>query len=97
MKPENNTNTDFCVCCGKPVPEGCIVCCTCETENYAIVPGENTKGFDREQNPVSKLRNLSHELYCIDQKINCTTGGEQEFWKREKQRLWLSLLPFYRR
>ena len=37
MKSENNTNTDFCVCCGEPVPEGRMVCFSCESQ-----PIENT-------------------------------------------------------
>ena len=32
MKPENNTNADFGVCCGEPVPEGRMVCFSCENQ-----------------------------------------------------------------
>lgn len=32
MKPENNTNADFCVCCGELVPEGRMVCLSCENQ-----------------------------------------------------------------
>ena len=36
-EPELNTREvlpDICVCCGKPVPEGYMVCPDCERENY---------------------------------------------------------------
>lgn len=32
MNPKNNTNEDFCVCCGEPVPEGRMVCFSCESQ-----------------------------------------------------------------
>lgn len=46
---------------------------------------------------VIKINEFSHELDYINREIGRTTGGEQRYWKREKRRLWLSLLPFYRR
>ena len=46
---------------------------------------------------VVKISEFSHELDYINREIGRTTGGEQRYWKREKRRLWLSLLPFYRR
>lgn len=46
---------------------------------------------------VMKINEFSHELEYINREIERTTGGEQRYWKREKRRLWLSLLPFYRR
>ena len=46
---------------------------------------------------VVKINEFSHELDYINREIGRTTGGEQKYWKREKRRLWLSLLPFYRR
>lgn len=46
---------------------------------------------------VIKINEFSHELDYINREIGRTTGGEQRYWKREKHRLWLSLLPFYRR
>lgn len=33
----------------------------------------------------------------INREIRRTSGAEQKRWKREKRRLLLSLLPFYRR
>ncbi len=44
-----------------------------------------------------KINEFSHDLDYINCEIGRTTGGEQRYWKREKRRLWLSLLPFYRR
>lgn len=46
---------------------------------------------------VMKINDFTHELDYINREIGRTTGGEQRYWKREKRRLWLSLLPFYRR
>lgn len=43
MKPENNTTDDFCVCCGEPVPEGRMVCRSCEAGNTNIAPKKSTK------------------------------------------------------
>lgn len=45
---------------------------------------------------VMKLNDFTHELDYINREIGRTTGGEQRYWKQEKRRLWLSLLPFYR-
>ena len=44
-----------------------------------------------------KIKEFSLELKYINMEIGRTTGAEQRRWKREKRRLWLSLLPFYRR
>lgn len=38
MKPENNTNADFCVCCGEIVPEGRMVCLSCEMNWKPVAP-----------------------------------------------------------
>lgn len=43
MKPENNTNDDFCVCCGSPIPEGRMVCRSCEVGSTSIAPQKSTK------------------------------------------------------
>lgn len=45
---------------------------------------------------VSRMYEFSRELDFINREIQRTSGGEQRYWKREKRRLWLSLLPFYR-
>ena len=44
-----------------------------------------------------KINEFSHELDYLNQEIARTEGAEREYWKREKRRLWLSLLPFFRR
>ena len=44
-----------------------------------------------------KFCGFVYELEYINQRIRFATGEEQGYWKREKRRLWLSLLLFYRR
>ena len=44
-----------------------------------------------------KINEFSHELDYLNREIARTEGAEREHWKREKRRLWLSLLPFVRR
>ena len=44
-----------------------------------------------------KLNEFFRERDYIEREIRRTTGAEQRHWKREKRRLWLTLLPFYRR
>ena len=44
-----------------------------------------------------KINDFSHDLDYLNREIARTEGAEREHWKREKRRLWLSLLPFYRR
>lgn len=44
-----------------------------------------------------KINEFRHELDYLNCEIGRTEGAEREHWKREKRRLWLSLLPFYRR
>lgn len=46
---------------------------------------------------IMKINAFLYALECINQEISRTTGEEQSYWKQEKRRLWLSLLPFYRR
>ena len=46
---------------------------------------------------TTKINDFSHELDYLNTEIGRTEGAEREYWKREKRRLWLSLLPFYRR
>ena len=48
-------------------------------------------------NLVRKLDGFSFELRRINQEIHRTKGRERQYWKEKKRRLWLSLLPFYRR
>lgn len=44
-----------------------------------------------------KINDFSHKLKYLNCEIGRIEGAEREHWKREKRRLWLSLLPFYRR
>lgn len=44
-----------------------------------------------------KINEFSHELDYLNREIARTEGAEREHWKREKRRLWRSLLPFFRR
>lgn len=44
-----------------------------------------------------KINAYSYERKRINCEIRRTTGSEQEYWKRQKRRLWLVFLPFYRR
>ena len=44
-----------------------------------------------------KINEFSHELDYLNREIARTEGAERKHWKREKRRLWLSLLPFFRR
>ena len=44
-----------------------------------------------------KINDFRRNLDYLNSEIARTEGAEHEHWKREKRRLWLSLLPFYRR
>lgn len=46
---------------------------------------------------TTKINEFSHELKYLNIEIGRNEGAEREHWKHEKRRLWLSLLPFYRR
>ena len=46
---------------------------------------------------VIKIYEFSMELNYINMEIRRTTGEAQKCWKRERRRLWLSLLPFFPR
>ena len=43
---------------------------------------------------VSFINDFSQELRYLNNEIGRTTGGERRYWKRQKRRLWLSLIPF---
>lgn len=45
---------------------------------------------------ASWLNNFSQELRCLNNEIGRTDGSEQRYWKRQKRRLWLSIIPFVR-
>ena len=46
---------------------------------------------------ISRLSDFSRKLETLNMEIARTEGRERQLWKRKKRRLWLSLLPFYRR
>ena len=39
---------------------------------------------------------FTKELKYINTEIRRTDGRERKHWKKQKRKLWLSLLPFYR-
>ena len=43
-----------------------------------------------------RLAALKKELRVINLEISRSRGAERKVWQKEKHRLWLSLLPFYR-
>lgn len=44
---------------------------------------------------VAGIRNFKHTLQYIKTEIGRTDGKEQEYWKKKKRNLWLSLFfPF---
>lgn len=43
-----------------------------------------------------KLGTFFRDRKYMNMEIRRTTGEEQQYWKRKRRRLWLSLLPFYR-
>lgn len=46
---------------------------------------------------TQKFSGFCRDLRYIKMEIERTVDSEQEYWKQEKRRLWLSLLPFFRR
>lgn len=42
------------------------------------------------------LNDFSSELKYLNSEIGRTDGSEQRYWKRQKRRLWLSIIPFVR-
>lgn len=43
------------------------------------------------------IRAFRRELRHINLEIARTVGKERKYWRREKRRLWLTLLPFCQR
>lgn len=43
------------------------------------------------------IDNFRRELKYIKMEINRSEGGERRYWQHQKKKLWLSLIPFYRR
>ena len=46
---------------------------------------------------AQKAKRFYRDLNYMNMEISRTTGSEREYWKREKKRLWRSLLLFSRR
>lgn len=46
---------------------------------------------------VKNIYNFKDELDYINMEIRRTVGGERRYWQNEKKKLWLSLIPFYRK
>lgn len=44
---------------------------------------------------IIKINDFSREMDYLNREIRRTEGVEREHWKREKKRLWLSILPFF--
>ena len=42
------------------------------------------------------LRDFCYELRFLNMEIQRNTGREQEYWIKQRRRLWLSILPFFR-
>lgn len=40
------------------------------------------------------VNDFNSELKYLNCEIGRTEGSEQRYWKRQKRRLWLSLIPF---
>lgn len=45
---------------------------------------------------VMWINDFSHELRYLNNEISRTDGSEQRYWKHQKRRLWLSIIPFVR-
>ena len=46
---------------------------------------------------IKNVYSFRHELNYIKREIARSEGDQRKHWEKEKRRLWLSLLPFYRR
>ena len=46
---------------------------------------------------VKYICDFKDELGFINTEIYRTVGDERRYWQKEKKKLWLSLIPFYRR
>jgi hypothetical protein len=43
---------------------------------------------------ISFFSKFSHELKFIKSELKRTDGAEHRYWKKQKRKLWLSLIPF---
>ena len=46
---------------------------------------------------VKYICDFKDELDFINTEIYRTVGDERRYWQKENKKLWLSLIPFYRR
>ena len=46
---------------------------------------------------VFSLDSLKRDIRYVNMEIRRTRGSERKAWQKEKRRLWLSLIPFYKR
>lgn len=46
---------------------------------------------------VFRLDSLKRDIKYVNTEIRRTGGSERKAWQKEKHRLWLSLIPFYKR
>lgn len=42
------------------------------------------------------VNDFSRELRMLNNEVRRTYGAERRYWLRQRRRLWLSLLPFFR-
>lgn len=45
---------------------------------------------------VQFINDFSQELRYLNNEIRRSNGDEHRYWKRQRRRLWLSLIPFVR-
>ena len=46
---------------------------------------------------VFRLDSLKRDIKYVNMEIRRTRGSERKAWRKEKRRLWLALIPFYKR
>ena len=46
---------------------------------------------------VFRLDSLKRDIEYVNMEIRRTRGSERKAWRKEKRRLWLALIPFYKR
>ena len=46
---------------------------------------------------IVQIASFKYELTYLNMEIRRTTGSERKYWQKEKRRLWLSFIPFYKR
>ena len=43
------------------------------------------------------LIDFFRELSYLNKEIKCNHGRERQYWLKQRRKLWLSLIPFYKR